>query len=358
MKKKIFYFLLVLFNQAACTQFIDLNDDTIEPILVLNSIITPDSIIKVELYRNTSIYEVEKKVVKNAEVVLFENGLELDKLNLEYNVNENPYFEIEGGTQFDTTYYYTSNKAIAKQNCTYKIIASAPGFDAVSAQTTIPHPLPIIKIDTSSVYELFHDTVALDGQESLSLNFALYINDEVNFKNYYRLIMYIDNGSLKTDTIDGEPVEYIRITNGGQTSFDTKSPILTAQNEDANSNIIGAPQNQYRLFNDELLDGKQYPVEITKLFSKKWHGRRVETQYKMQKGEFYHFTFYLHSISEATYLYFKSFDMQYFYTDFPFIEPVTVYSNIDNGAGVFGSYSASKFEICFGEYPIEGVEYR
>ena len=153
MKNKTIYLLLIVLSQMACTQFIDLNDDTIEPILVLNSVITPDSTIKVEVYRNASIYEVKKMAVKNAEVLLYENGQELDKLKLEYHVTENPYYEEEGGEQFDTTFFYTSANAIAKQGSSYKITASAPGFDAVSAETTIPEPMPIVRIDTSSIYQ-------------------------------------------------------------------------------------------------------------------------------------------------------------------------------------------------------------
>jgi hypothetical protein len=359
MKIKAIYLLLIILSQMACTQFIDLNDDTIEPILVLNSVITPDSTIKVELYHNTSIYEVKKMNVPNAEVILFENGKELDKLKLQYNVTENPYFdEVVGGVQFDTTFFYTSAKAIAKQGCSYKITASAPGFDAVSALTTIPEPMPIVRIDTSSAYQYFYDSINTYGTESLIFNFDIFINDQANTENYYRLVMCIENGRLRTDTTGVEPIDYIMVSKWGDQPFKTQSAVFTTQNEDANSNIIGAPQNKYKFFNDELFDGKEYPLELRHENITNWHGRKGEIRYKMKKGEFYHFTFYLHSITKATYLYFKSFDMQFFYHAIPFIEPVTVYSNVENGAGVFGSYSVSKYEVTFGEYPIEGMKYR
>ncbi len=358
MKNKTIYLLLIVLSQMACTQFIDLNDDTIEPILVLNSVITPDSTIKVEVYRNTSIYEVKRIAVKNAEVLLYENGQELDKLKLDYHVTENPYYKEEGGEQFDTTFFYTSANAIVKQDCSYKITASAPGFEAVNAQTTIPKPLPIVRIDTSSTYQYFYDSVDTYGNESLIFNFDILINDQANTENYYRLVMCIENGRLRTDTTGAKPVDYIMVSDWGDKSFKTQSAVFTTQNEDANSNIIGAPQNKYKLFSDELFDGKEYLLKVRDENISNWYGSKAEMHYKMQKGEFYRFTFYLHSITKATYLYYKSFEMQLFYNDIPFIEPVTVYSNVDNGAGVFGSYSASKYEITFGEYPVEGMEYR
>ena len=358
MKNKTIYLLLIVLSQMSCTQFIDLNDDSIEPILVLNSVITPDSTIKVEVYRNASIYEVKKMAVKNAEILLYENGQELDKLKLEYHVTENPYYEEEGGEQFDTTFFYTSANAIAKQGCSYKITASAPGFDAVSAETTIPAPMPILRIDTSSIYQYFYDSINTYGNESLIFNFDILINDQANTENYYRLVMCIENGRLRTDTTGVEPIDYIMVSDWGSESFKTQSAVFTTQNEDANSNIIGAPQNKYKIFNDELFDGKEYPLKVSDENGTNWYGSTNETRYKMHKGEFYRFTFYLHSITKATYLYYKSFEMQLFYNDMPFVEPVTVYSNVDNGAGVFGSYSASKYEVTFGEYPVEGMEYR
>jgi len=352
MKNKTTYLLIAIFSQMACTQFIDLSDKTIEPIIVLNSILTPDSSIKVELYRNTSIYEVDKKIIRDAEVTLYENGLVLDKLNLKYSVIEDPYFDdIEGGEQFDTTFYYTSAKAIARQGCTYKITASAPGFEMVTAQTAIPQQAVITGIDTASIYSL------APGYENLTLNLLLNFDDAPEIDNYYRVIMCLKRGRLKTDSINGEAVEYINVSDWGSTPFKSKSPALTSQNEDANSSLIGAPKNKYKVFNDELFNGKRYQLDLTKEFGIMSSNIEREPEYQIKDGEFFHFTIYLHSITADTYFYLKSFEMQQFYNDIPFIEPVIVYSNIENGAGVFGSYSLSKYEVTFGQYPVEGVLY-
>jgi hypothetical protein len=352
MKNKTILLLIILCSQMACTQYIDISDESFEPILVLNSIITPDSTIKVELYRNTSIYEVKKMNVPNAEVILYENGKELDKLKLQYSVTENPYFEeVVGSAQFDTTFYYTSEKAIARHGSTYKITASASGFETVSAETTIPDPIRIAGIDTSSHY-LF-----VDGFENLSCNFKVNIDDPANTDNYYRVVMCLTKGRLETDSIDGEPIEYISILDLGSTDFKTKSAALTTESETANSELYGMPDNEYKVFNDKLFNGKMYKLELSKEFKVMSIDTTTQPRYHLKKGEFYHFTIYLQSITAATYYYLKSLDVQIFYNDLPFIEPVIVYSNVENGAGVFGSYSVSKYEVTFGEYPVEGMEY-
>ncbi len=45
------------------------------------------------------------------------------------------------------------------------------------------------------------------------------------------------------------------------------------------------------------------------------------------------------SVTEDYYLYLKSYSSQIYFEDNPFSEPVQIYTNIENGAGLMGAYN-------------------
>jgi hypothetical protein len=66
----------------SCTQQIDFEKEYLTKQLVLNSIITPDSTIKVKLYSTISINEGYPIYVTDAKVLLFKNNEIVENLEL------------------------------------------------------------------------------------------------------------------------------------------------------------------------------------------------------------------------------------------------------------------------------------
>ena len=89
-----------------------------------------------------------------------------------------------------------------------------------------------------------------------------------------------------------------------------------------------------RYTNDKSFNGKDFRIKILIHQGNILHDRK-------QRGKGM-ITVYLNSLSKEFYKYALSFSEQIETGDNPFTEPVKVYSNIENGLGVFAGYSYSK----------------
>lgn len=138
----------------------------------------------------------------------------------------------------------------------------------------------------------------------------------------------------------------------GSSYFNSNDPIFSFETENANSYIFGSSWNQYGIFSDELINGKEYELNFYQST-----GYSDEYEFRPELGEFRDYTIILQSITRDMFLYLKSIDLQEFNDDLPFTEPVPIYNNVENGLGIFGSYSSASIGIMYGEYPMEGITY-
>ncbi len=107
------------------------------------------------------------------------------------------------------------------------------------------------------------------------------------------------------------------------------------------------PQNEYYVFTDELIPGKEYTLNL------KYTGFNFNTEHY----EFLRASFRLNSITRDLYLYLQSYSVYGQTEGNPLAEPVPVYTNIINGLGIVGALSFSQDSLKIGEYPVEGVQY-
>lgn len=353
MKTQLNISLFVIFIFWGCSQRIDFENDLMTNQLVVNAIVAADSLIRVDVYRNTSINEATYNQVPNAEVSIWQNNEKLETLKLDYTLTRK-WYELGKYDEYDTTFFYMTTSTKALPGNTYRLEVKHPDFETAFCETTVLKPILITSIDTSSIYELG------SNMESLQFNFKINFTDPIDAKNYYRLLINRQVGIKSQDITNGDTTNYIRIYNQGLDYFKSNDPVFTNENEDADNEILGGTLNTYDVFSDELFQGESYNLIFYDLDATMWYGGNGEREpeYQIEHGEFYHFTIELQSISHETYLYYKSIDRQQSIDDMPFIEPVPVFNNIENGMGIFGSYSSSRVEVTFGEYPIEGIEYR
>lgn len=314
MIKNIIYIFFCL-TLLSCEKTIDFNETATKPFMVLNSYINPSEIITVEITKSQSVikeFKVER--ITNADVEIFENGVLFEKLS------------YDGKKEC----YKSTKKPIIGN--TYSINAAASGYNSISSETIIPKKPAL----TDHIFQEA-DSEYNNGKMTARIR----LKDEANKKNYYRIVVeegvYYMNG----------PDDFNQRTFGNNFNkqfewegnimkrwigLQSKDPVLTGKGQSGNEYLEDVPDNIFGIFNDDLFEGEEYTVEFT-----------FNTYYS--EGLQQRVNVYVMSITEDYYLYLKSYSSQTFYDESPFSEPVQIYSNIRNGAGVFGAYNFENIQV-------------
>lgn len=305
---------MFMFFASACEKYLEYDGDNAEPRLVLNGICITDSVFRVELSHSLG-YNVEGPLneITNAKVAVFDgNGIFIDSL----------YHEEKG------VYSGVEQAATGK---TYTVVASAPSYENIRATNMIPLPVPIINVDTVSYTDPNSDFYF--GSERIQIDFT--IADPGGIENYYAIEVYgiisyyldyiydPDTGDYTTDTVYyDEPIRdhmYIQ----------TSDVILTEEKDlEIDEDVYYAGSI---LFADHVFNGKTQTLRIA-----------------INLNDYYEFTgieLSLKSCSEAYYKYFKSLETYFGVEGNPFAEPVQVYTNIENGLGIWGGYSVATYSF-------------
>lgn len=185
MKHLIFFaFFLVLF--AACQQEKIVKPDTGSKI-VINSLITTDSLLNVHLAKsdNLNVYSDSTNPITtglvNAKVYFYQYNTFIDSLHYVY-----PNWPFMWD---DNVYYpcnYISSTVYPLSGKEYKIIVKAPSLPDATASTTIPGLVKIEQVDTSRII------TATDTTNSLNISLVCNIEftDPANVANYYLFYIF------------------------------------------------------------------------------------------------------------------------------------------------------------------------
>jgi hypothetical protein len=319
MKSVKIYFglLLSLFILASCEKEIAFNGVVTEPMIVVNSFITPDSLISVHVSESrfflTSGYTFTN--LDNATVSLWVNGvLKEDKLKL-----------IESGI-YKSTYQPQVGETI-------KLIVKATGKQDVSCEEKIGVQ-PIITAEvTDSVKYTPNDTNSTII--SRKINYKLNFKDNINEKNYYRLVIIKKEKYILIDTITNTTKTDIR----DNYEFDF-TDVISGNSASNNPLDFGSSvSNTYNIFSDDLINGKDYSLTFSTTDETQQYKTANKNIGVMPSGiEEVHV--YLQNISKGYFLYLKSRQAASSGDSF-FSEPVQVYNNITDGIGILGSYTSS-----------------
>lgn len=332
MKTKYISFLIILGFTIlfhSCEKEIEFSGEVTKPMLVINGFLTPDSVIKVHLSKSKFFLKdnTSFEMVNNANVNVWVNGTKVEKL-----------------TNTGEGYYMGSFKP--QVGDILKITAETSEYPEVSTETEIMSSISIISVDTlnhqfdeypnvsySSTNNgpYIADTSGFTKIESFGIKIKF--NDPASISNYYRLdakvINYYDNDSI---AIRNAQIDYNDIVFGGNN----------------NSNILEMDgYNYYHEFSDELFNGKEYNLNIkfnsiTQVFKPEYQELYHRKEEKVPvRQELY---IELQSISESYFLYLRSRSTNMSAVEF-FSEPVQIYSNVNGGIGILGSYSSSLYKI-------------
>ncbi|MBN1925385.1 MAG: DUF4249 family protein, partial [Prolixibacteraceae bacterium] len=226
---------------------------------------------------------------------------------------------------------------------TYRVEVSHPGYDDVNCETTIPLPTKILNVDTTNVELSYYIPVRLT------------FKDSTDFNNYYRIFVRAKWGSLVSDYGDAQNDTVIVYTKtfGELDTDDVLIKGVTSRESD--KYMVGSPENNYNIFTDKTINGQEYTITFTipGIMLRKFG----KSKFQPERGEFYFVEIELQSISPDEYLYLSTINSYFFYGYDMLSEPVMVYSNIENGAGIFAGYAVDRCVLSEGEYPKEGIKY-
>ena len=317
--KKIIIICLFLFS---CEKVVDLNIPEHTPMLVVNGMLDTDSIPSIFLSSSQGAFSNNPipGCILDANVLLYEDDVLLGQMILDANqvdtfmiLEDSWYGQIN--TESISYYTYDINP---KAGSTYSIDVSHTDYESVYATTTIPNNIELIDfnvIDNASDTSIYNATLNVVFQ------------DNANQNNYYRIRLFLQT--------EGEYWEQ------GSSDYEVvrkRSSLPLYSNDPSLSQ--GIPWDGYTfsgrtaLFNDNLFNGQEKEISF-------------DMEYKVAGIEygdslFLQFT----SFSEEAYNYFNSIELNRDQFISPFgTEPVPVFSNVENGIGLFAGGNSMYLQI-------------
>lgn len=297
--KSVLRGLPLLFALSACEQVIEPDLPEHTPRLVLQAFFTPDSTWVAFVGRSVGILEAmpEREMsVADATVELLKEGRVIDRL--EFFQEERVYLWEKGALQAGES---------------YSLRVAAPGFAPIQATDAIPRPVP-----TAIASHRTHTSSRAESRIK-DLSIKLEIQDPPGETNYYQIRMY---HHIPRSSFFSSERYY-------QGPFSTQDPSIAADNSDDDSFIEGEAFFIAPFFKDALFDGQTHAIELDN-YNVAEHTRvYVQVLY----------------VSETYYEYLRSAKLHESTQDNPFAEPLSVYSNVENGYGIFAGYSSQTFEL-------------
>ncbi len=291
--KKIISIVFCSLFIFSCQKAIEIDRDTIKPKLVVNCILSPEEdTIKLSLSESRDLLydKTTFPIVQNATVELFENGTKLGNLNFKDGLYVLPY--------------------TVKNGRSYNLKASKEGFDDVTAVTSISSPISNTK-------------VTIEELDNNSLNSNVLLTDIVNEDNYYQVTMKWGEFTDDSAIINGE-FYYEPWLNTYSCSNDF---IIEYPQSDL---LEGSSCGDRFLFSDANFKNNSYNF---KTFT------YAGSYYPNQEGYKTRVIIEVSSLNYDFYNYYITKSIFQNNLGNPFAEPVPVYSNIENGYGIFGSSS-------------------
>lgn len=293
--------LLLILGYFGCVDpvALDFHDD---PRLVVISNFDPETPFKVLISRSNLLFSKDTlAIVENANVSLFRDGSHLTDL----------IYQPERGL------YESVKQLMPEIGKTYRIEVEAPAFDPVQATNVIPEPVPIQAIRINNLETGLNG----NGMFGYSYEAEITLQDPLDQENFYHLALTplaFDFIELFGDTIIVPFVEPL---------------FSTVVQLDAVQPLINHPERGF-LAKDDLFRGtsKSFPFEIGFEIDP---DRRVVVQLIVE----------LYTVSPEYYRYYSAIARQNQSSDHnnvgAFDDPIPVYTNIENGFGIFAGFSSS-----------------
>jgi hypothetical protein len=281
----LFYtmFLFSFLANYSCTREVNIDIPKHEPEPVLNCLFANDSIFKVHLGMSSSILGEPLPITGGEEIKLYGNSTFIESLVWENEV-------------------YVSSTT-AQTNVEYQIEWENGGNKITSSDFT-PEQSPI---ESAS----YRDSVGIDEFGDKYSECTVTFTDNPHQKNYYEISLFIHY------TFEGE-----NITSG--TRLFSSDPIINAEGLDEFE-----PNDL--IFSDEMINGQTHELKLNYF------------PYRQAPDIDYSLIVRFRSVSENYYNYSKALLIHLFYQESniwnSFGSPVPMFTNIEDGYGIFAGYS-------------------
>lgn len=301
----IFLLTFGVFFATSCEEPVDLDIAIQEPQIVVTSNFAPGEPFKVTVTKSRNVLSSEAdEFVNNAVVRIFSSqGKELDKLTL---------------NNFHTP-FYESKRITPESGKAYRLQVEVPEKPMIVAEDIVPLPVALTAIEMDTI-EIFGAAAEQIYKVSIDVHFT----DPIGAQDYYHLSLFnhmedSEEGNTPMDGFDGSST--------GRTGAQILTPLMPLESDKNNPPVIFHFEDGGVLFTDEDFDGQKTTLTFYSLlnFNNEAHQGKVV-------GE-------LRTVSKDYYLYHTSLSRQIANKDRPFVEPINVYSNIENGLGIFSGYA-------------------
>ncbi|MBN1952575.1 MAG: DUF4249 domain-containing protein [Bacteroidales bacterium] len=298
--KFTFAFGMVVLCLSCTTKTYDIELEGFEPRLVLQCFFNEGEpfVVYVTSTMRIDSEEFYSDTIENAEVNLYKDGIFQESLVW------NEYYLDPHRIR---NRVYCSDSAMGESGSTYRLEVSAPGFDPVFAESTIPE-----KTWLKYLYHDYDTTIQdIAGVEDfqLYLNTYLKMQNPEDIRNFYFFVSRINTWR--------DPYDLLELSDPR-----INDPIL-GNTLDLYNSPFGWGDPDYLLFTNEFIQSDEY-----EFIAKFW----VDNAYSLGGDRRIYFN--LATLSSEAYEYMTSRTIQR-NLDQRFSEPAWVYSNVEGGAGIF-----------------------
>lgn len=336
--KQIFLFSLsiLILLLVSCEEILNIQVPVHAPMLTVNSILNAGKEIQLQLTSSQPYPPLTDSTltIKDAEVKLFEDDVYIEDL-----VYQETYrFRNDFGYLYLAKNYFSLNHFSPGLNHTYSIRVVAPGFTDVISKTFIPKPVSVVSVDTSTVF------IPHGANKLKTIECIIKFKDPPGERNCYEFSITrrglldeppgISGGFSGTSNIQYTIPFYCNDLNAvyfRKTPYSLGSFIPVTEEEEITPNRI--------FIADDSFDGMTYELKVMipiwVLFD------NASAPIPGVKFALRKINFELSSINEEYYKYARSNYLQTYKKNDIFSESCYVYSNINNGVGIFSGSSVS-----------------
>lgn len=332
LSKYIVLYLLVV-SIVSCNDFfetqVELPTPEHTPILATSCFIDAgNSYISAKVNRTFDLFEVttseEEEQVQGATVEMYKDG------NLLYTLTQNIDFSSDS-----YSYQNGTGVPLTEAGETYELRISHPDYADVKATQTQPHPIPLI---SGEVREIGNDSFQLEGQ------LKLIFDDPAGEKNYYE-VFATRRTTVYCTNDEGERIDTNRIN----ANIFFKSEDFDSANAESNYTYSSV------VLKDDIFDGQRYTLNLGFYDRSYFDKEALFPDADIDPNDFFSFNsleyerdsviVYWRTVTEDYYRYTTSLRKNQEARYDPFAEPVSVFTNFDNGIGAFCMRSELIYEI-------------
>lgn len=328
--------MAVLVTIISCEKEIKFKGEAVQPMMVLNGLINPDSAIKVHLSKSKFFLSDEYGTthVVNADIEIFINGISKGKM------------------QYQDRGVYTSS-VYPNIHDTVELVVANTDLPGVRAKVTIPDQSTIISMDTTIKIIEFDDSDFINyGNSGGEYGEDWEVVERNTFKDILVSLKFKDPGSIENFYRLNAKTQYVEYYDDSLSIYEEYRPItIEGVDNTANNDITGIfdfmVRDQYsHTMTDEFFDGRENSLKFRFLLANdnyeywddSWGERPTGGLIRPEPDSTNLFLVVnLQAVSKEMHYYYKTKASATEVVEF-FSEPVQIFSNVANGAGVLGSY--------------------